>query len=141
MSHTVQRSVLLAVFAAISAAACASAPSAAKHTSRAIFTSETTRPDSVVVRVVNHADRPITVYRTRSGTQAALGKVSAGGEGRFPLRAADVTGSRMTLAAAPAGSHTTVQSQPFHVERGQVAVFVVTPELGGSQVFVDYPKR
>lgn len=142
MSHPLRRSasrLLVLVAPCIAGAACATAPTGATKASRAILTSETSRRDSVVVRVVNHADRPVTVYRVRKGAPAPLGKVGAGGEGRFPLRAADVAGGRMTLAAAPVGSHTTVQSAPFRVQRGQVAVFVITPALGGSQVFVDWP--
>jgi len=127
---------LLAV-SSVALAACAT-PSAAKRTSRAILASETTHRDSVVVRVVNHVTRPVTVYQVRGSTRAALGQVKAGAEGRFPMRAADVAG-KMTLAATPVGDRTNVESVPFRVERGQVAVFVITPELGGSQVFVDWP--
>jgi hypothetical protein len=137
MSHSVWRSAPSLLLLALGAA-CASAPTRA---SRAFFASEPSRPDSVVVRVVNHVNRPVTVYRMRETGPAALGKVGAGGEGRFPLRAADVTGTRMTLAATPVGDRSTVRSAPFRVQSGQVAVFVITPQLGGSQVFVDWPKR
>jgi hypothetical protein len=108
--------------------------------SRAILASERSRPDSVVVRVVNHVDRPVTVYHVHQGARAALGDVSAGAEGRFSLRAVDAAG-KMMLAASPVGSRTAVESVPFRVARGQVAVFLITPELDGSQVFVDWPGR
>jgi hypothetical protein len=136
MSYSASRLLLAA--ASVALAACATSP--AKHTSRAILATETTHRDSVVVHVVNRVAKPVTVYQVRGGTRAALGHVEAGAEGRFPMRAADAAG-KMTLAAIPAGDRTNVESVPFHVERGQVAVFVITPELGGSQVFVDWPAR
>jgi len=132
---------LVLVASAIACAACASAPTAGARASRAIFSSEASRPDSVVVRVVNHVDRPVRIYRMRDGARAALGDVAAGAEGRFPLRAADAAGKHLTLAAAPMGGHAAVESKAFRVEGGQVAVFVITPELGGSRVFVDWPTR
>jgi len=125
----------------IACAACASAPTSGARASRAIFSSEASHSDSVVVRVVNHVDRPVTVFRMRDGARAPLGNVDAGAEGRFPLRAADGAGAHMVLAATPVGGHAAVESKAFHVEGGQVAVFVITPELGGSRVFVDWPKR
>jgi hypothetical protein len=128
---------LLLAASSVALAACAT-PTAAKRTSRAILASESTQRDSVVVRVVNHVAKPVTVYQVRGGTRAALGQVKAGAEGRFPMRAADAAG-KMTLAATPVGDRTNVESVPFRVARGQVAVFVITPELGGSQVFVDWP--
>jgi hypothetical protein len=137
MSHLVWRSAPRLLLLALGAA-CTNASTQA---SRAFFASEPSRPDSVVVRVVNHVDRPVTVYRMRENGPAALGKVSAGSEARFPLRAAEVTGARMTLAATPVGDRSTVRSAPFRVQSGQVAVFVITPQLGGSQVFVDWPKH
>jgi len=130
------RLLLLTLCAA--SAACATTP--ASRASRAMIAHETSRPDSVVVRVVNHVDRPVTVYRMHAGTRAALGQVQAGDVARFPLAAADAAG-KLTLAASPAGSRTAVESAPFRVERGQVAVFMITPELSGSQVFVDWPAR
>ena len=137
MSHFVWRAASRFVLVSL----CAACASGSTRANRALFAGEPLRPDSVVVRVVNHVDRAVTVYRVRESGSAALGKVGAGGEARFPLRAADVTGARMTLAAAPMGDRTTVRSAPFRVQRGQVAVFVITPSLGGSQVFVDWPKR
>ena len=142
MSNIIRTSVnrLALLTLCVAAAACAHGTSSGARASRAIFTTETSRPDSVVVRVVNNVARPVTVYRVGKGTRAPLGKVSAGTDGRFALRAADVTG-RMMLAATPVGDKTTVESAPFRVEKGQVAVFVITPELGGSQVYVNWPKH
>jgi hypothetical protein len=129
---------LLLVASSVALGACATTPSAAKRASRAILASETTHRDSVVVRVVNQVAKPVTVYQLRGSSRAALGQVNAGAEGRFPMRAADAAG-KMTLAATPVGDRMNVESVPFRVERGQVAVFVITPELGGSRVFVDWP--
>jgi len=143
MSNIIRTSVnrLALLTLCVAAAACAHGTSSGARASRAIFTAETSRPDSVVVRVVNNVARPVTVYRVGKGTRAPLGKVGASADGRFALRAADVAGARMMLAATPVGDKTTVESAPFRVERGQVAVFVIAPELGGSQVFVNWPKH
>jgi hypothetical protein len=137
MSYSAARLLLVASSAAL--AACATAPSGARRASRAILASETVRSDSVVVRVVNQVAKPVTIYQVRGATRAALGQVKAGAEGRFPMPAADAEG-KMTLAAIPQGDRANVESVPFHVARGQVAVFVITPELGGSRVFVDWPE-
>jgi hypothetical protein len=135
------RSLLLALCATSALGIACATPTHATLASRAIIASERSRPDSVVVRVVNKADRPVAVYRTGKGTRASLGRVKAGGEGRFALRAADVSGKTMTLSAAPVGTRLGVESKPFRVARGEVAVFTITPQLGGSQVYVDRPSR
>jgi hypothetical protein len=128
----------LGLLAAALTTACASASTRA---SRALIDREVSHKDSVVVHVVNRSGHRIAVARVRQGAPATLGAVSAGGEARFALRAADVQGARMTLAATPVGDRTGVRSAPFDVRSGQVVVFMITPELVGSQVLVDWPSR
>lgn len=131
---------LAAALAVVVSSACASASPSARA-GRALLDSETSRPDSLVVRVVNRSSRRVAISRVREGRPATLGAVSAGGEGRFSIGGADAKRARMMLAATPLGDRTGVRSAPFHAQRGQVVVFLITPELVGSQVLVDWPSR
>src|SRR4051812_45222862 len=124
MSHSARppasRTLSIALLIAVSIVMCAAcAACASKRAPTSVFDTEPVNPDSVVVRVVSQYVGRVAVYLEHdSGTvrfSTLLGEVAAGGEGRYPLRAADVTRQRMTLAAAPVGGRARVQSVPVRV--------------------------
>jgi hypothetical protein len=137
------RTLSIALLIALSIVMCAAC--APKRAPKSVFDTEAVNPDSVIVRVVSQYDGRVAVYAERdSGTvrfSTLLGEVAARGEGRFPLRAADVTRQRMTLAATPVGGRAHVQSVPVRVQRGQVVLFTITPDLVGSQLRVRWPRE
>ena len=125
------------VLALVLCAAC----SRAHRTADAVFDAEVSQPDSVVVRVISRADQRLAVAIERAGRDSVRGEVGAAGEGRFALRAADVTPRRVTLVATAVGGNANVRSVPVRVRAGQVMLFLVTPDLLGSQLYVRWPER
>jgi hypothetical protein len=130
------------VAALVLGAACVSTK---QRTTPSVFDIEARNPDSVVVRVASHYDGPVAVYIERDSGAVSfstlLGEVAANGEGRFPLRARDVTGQRVRLAAAPVGGRARVSSVPVRVQRGQVVLFTITPDLYGSELRLRWPRE
>ena len=121
-------------------ALCA-ACSRAHRTPDTVFDSEVSQPDSVIVRVISRADRRLVIALERAGRDSVLGDVGASGEARFALRAADVPRDRVALVATAVGGNANVRSVPVRVRAGQVALFLVTQDLLGSQLYVRWPER
>jgi hypothetical protein len=131
LARLATRSLLLPLLGA-----CASAGSRGAQPTRA---EESVRPDSVVVRAVNHSDRALTISVAHGDAELRLGEVSAGGEARFSAPAADVAHGPIALVAR--SSHESVRTATFKAHGGQVVWFDLAPGLDGSRVRVRWPEE
>jgi hypothetical protein len=97
------------------------------------------RSDTVVVRVANSSDRPLTISLARDADETQLGDVTAGGQARFGVRAALAAKGRIALVAR--STRESLRTAPFKAQGGQVVWFRIVPGLAGSQVRVRWPEE